>query len=72
MSSLDGFPADGMSSLANDFRLRRRVELEGLTGTVVRLGREAHVPTPIHSTIYALLKPTANTIEKAYLAGRDE
>lgn len=72
MSSLDGFPADGMSSLANDFRLRRRVELEGLTGTVVRLGREAHVPTPIHNTIYALLKPAANTIEMAYLAGRDE
>jgi len=72
MSSLDGFPAGGMSSLANDFRLRRRVELEGLTGTVVRLGREAQVPTPIHSTIYALLKPAANTIEKAYLAGRDQ
>jgi len=72
MSSLDGFPADGMSSLANDFRLRRRVELEGLTGTVVRMGQEAHVPTPIHNTIYALLKPAANTIETAYLAGRDQ
>ena len=67
MSSLDGFPADGMSSLANDFRQGRRVELEGLTGTVVRLGRQAGIPTPIHSTIYALLKPAANTIERAQL-----
>ena len=72
MSSLDGFRGDGMASLANDFWLRRRVELEGLTGTVVRLGLEARVPTPIHRTIYALLKPAANTIEMACLPGRNE
>ena len=66
VSSLDGFPADGMSSLANDFRQGSRVELEGLTGTVVRLGLEAGVATPIHGTMYALLKPAANAIEEAH------
>ena len=58
-SSLDAFPAQGRSSLANDFRAGRPVELEGLTGTVVRLGREYGVPTPVHSAVYALLKPAA-------------
>jgi 2-dehydropantoate 2-reductase len=58
-ASLDAFPARGMTSLANDFKAGRQVELEGLTGTVVRLGREHGVPTPVHSTVYALLKPAA-------------
>ena len=62
-SSLDSFAADGMTILGNDFRAGRPVELEGLTGTVVRIGAEVGVPTPIHSTIYALLKPAALRIE---------
>ena len=52
-----------MTSRGNDFRAGRSVELEGLTGTVVRMGAEVGVPTPIHSTIYALLKPAALRIE---------
>jgi 2-dehydropantoate 2-reductase len=62
-SSLDSFAADGMTSLGNDFRAGRPVELDGLTGTVVKLGAEVGVATPIHSTIYALLKPAALRIE---------
>jgi 2-dehydropantoate 2-reductase len=59
MNSLDKFPAQGLASLAKDFQEGRPVELEGLTGTVVRLGREAGVPTPINDTLYAVLKPWA-------------
>ncbi|HAL46374.1 MAG: 2-dehydropantoate 2-reductase [SAR202 cluster bacterium] len=58
-SSLDAFPAQGRTSLANDFQAGRPVEIEGLTGAVVRLGREHDVPTPVHTTVYALLKPAA-------------
>ena len=65
MTSLDEFPSDGMASLARDFRDGNRVELEGITGTAVRLGKQAGVPTPINSTIYSLLKPAALRIEKA-------
>ena len=65
MTSLDEFPAEGMASLAKDFRDGNRVELEGITGTAVRLGKQAGVPTPINSTIYSLLKPAALRIEKA-------
>lgn len=64
-SSLDAFAADGMTSLANDFAAGRPVELEGLTGTVVRMGEETGVATPIHSTIYALLKPAAMRIQES-------
>ena len=65
MNSLDEFPAEGMASLAKDFRDGNRVELDGITGTAVRLGKQTGVPTPINSTIYSLLKPAALRIEKA-------
>jgi 2-dehydropantoate 2-reductase len=45
------------SSMANDLNAGRRLELESLNGTVVRLGREHGVPTPCNSSIYAALKP---------------
>jgi 2-dehydropantoate 2-reductase len=63
MASLDRFPAQGRASLAKDFLENRPVELEGLTGTVVRLGREARVPTPVNDALYAILKPWAARIE---------
>ena len=66
MAQLDNFPPDGMSSLARGFRDGNRVELEGIIGTVVRMGREAGVPTPVNSTIYGLLKPAALRIEAAF------
>ena len=63
MNALDNFPATGMASLAKDFAENRPVELEGLTGTVIRMGREHGVPTPMNNALYAVLKPRANRIE---------
>ena len=68
MTSLNNFPTEGMSSLAIDVRHGRRMELEGLTGAAVRMGRELGVPTPVNSTIYALLKPVAMRGETAVSA----
>lgn len=65
MASLDRFPAEGRASLAKDFTDGRRVELEGITGTVVRMGREAGVPTPVNDALYAILKPWALRIERS-------
>ncbi len=62
MTFLDNFPDQGLASLAKDFREGKRVELEGLTGTVVRLGQEAGVPTPINDTLYGILKPWATRL----------
>ena len=63
MNALDNFPATGMASLAKDFAEGQPVELEGLTGTVIRMGRQFGVPTPINDALYAVLKPRANRIE---------
>ena len=68
MTALDNFPYEGRASLAKDFAEGRPVELEGLTGTIVRMGREVGVPTPVNDTIYGVLKPWALRIEQA-LAG---
>ena len=62
MHALDNFPATGMASLAKDFAEGRPVELEGLTGAVIRMGRQRQVPTPVNDTLYAILKPRANRI----------
>ncbi|HAI08125.1 MAG TPA: ketopantoate reductase family protein, partial [Dehalococcoidia bacterium] len=43
----------------------RTVELEGITGTLVRLGRENGVPTPVNDALYAILKPWANRIQSS-------
>ncbi len=65
MNALDNFPATGMASLAKDFAENRPVELEGLTGTVIRMGQQYGVPTPVNNALYAVLKPRANRIEAA-------
>ena len=38
----------------------RRLEIETLNGTVVRLGQERGVPTPANFAVYAALKPYAD------------
>ena len=42
-----------------DIERGKPLELEWLSGAVHRLGHEAGVPTPIHSTAYAVLRPLA-------------
>ncbi|HLW59500.1 MAG TPA: 2-dehydropantoate 2-reductase [bacterium] len=44
-------------SMAHDLSLGRRIEVESLNGTVVRLGRARKMITPINFAIYAALKP---------------
>jgi 2-dehydropantoate 2-reductase len=46
-------------SMQRDFEGGRGVELETLTGTVVRRGKAVNVPTPLFSALYAILKAKA-------------
>lgn len=55
----DGLPPDMKASMANDLAAGHRLELPWLSGAVVRIGRQHGVPTPVHSTIFAALKPYA-------------
>jgi 2-dehydropantoate 2-reductase len=63
MDALDRFPGQGRASMAKDFLEGRPVELEGLTGTLIRMGLEVDVPTPVNDFLYAILKPAAVRIE---------
>ena len=49
-------------SMQRDFEAGRRVELETLTGSVVRRGKKVGVPTPIFSALYAILRAKALSI----------
>lgn len=53
-------PADMKASLLFDLEKGNRIEIEGLSGAVARLGEAAGVPTPIHRTVYAALKAYAD------------
>lgn len=57
MTLLDGLPAPMVASMVHDLNAGRRLELDRLGGAVVRLGRALGVPTPVHATLYAVLKP---------------
>jgi len=54
-----GFAPATRPSLLADLEAGRRLELEAMSGTVVRYGRQAGIPTPIHQVVYAALKPSS-------------
>ncbi len=55
-AAIDTNPAEGKASQL-DLENGRPLELDGLSGAVVRLGRELNIPTPVHATVYAAPKP---------------
>jgi 2-dehydropantoate 2-reductase len=55
-----GFPGDMYASMYHDLARGRRMELASLSGLVVCKGREHGVPTPVHETAWACLKPYLN------------
>lgn len=54
---LDRLPEETTSSMQRDIMSGRPSELEAQTGAVVRFGRVTGVPTPVHDSIYAELRP---------------
>lgn len=52
-----GFPPDMTTSMHNDLKRGRRLELEHLSGLIARRGDALGVPTPIHRAAWAGLKP---------------
>ena len=54
---LDALPEETTASMQRDIMAGRPSELEAQTGAVLRLGRKAGVPTPVHDAIYRELLP---------------
>ncbi|HLF20464.1 MAG TPA: 2-dehydropantoate 2-reductase [Bacteroidota bacterium] len=57
IEGLKRFDPNTRSSMYYDLMSEKPMEIEALNGTVVRLGKEIGIPTPIHQTIYASLLP---------------
>jgi 2-dehydropantoate 2-reductase len=55
MAWMSRYPGDTGTSMLQDRRDGRPLELDALTGTVIRLGVEMHIPTPMNCAIRALL-----------------
>ena len=53
--------ATATSSTAQDLARGRPTEIDSLNGYVSRRGRELGIPTPVNSTLYALVKLTEST-----------
>ena len=60
MDFFGSLEASMRGSMYDDLIAGRRLELEVLNGTVVRLADEFGIPTPINFAIYAALKPYLN------------
>lgn len=58
MGLMDSLAPNSTTSLQRDISAGKPSELEAWSGAVVRLGREAGVPTPLHEFIYHSLLPS--------------
>ncbi len=57
LEGLKRFSDDTRSSMYFDLAAGKPLEIEALNGTVVRLGEQLGIPTPIHRVIYSVLLP---------------
>ncbi len=57
LAFVDGMPAESTASMQRDVADGKPSELEAIVGSLVRLGKEAGVPTPAAEFIYAALLP---------------
>jgi len=57
MSFIESLEPTATSSMQRDVASGRPFELEAFSGMILRLGRKFGVPTPVHTIIYALLRP---------------
>lgn len=56
MELIDGFPAEMTASMKVDLERGKPMELPWFSGTIVRLGREHGVPTPVHAHLETVLR----------------
>ena len=64
----DGMAPDSTSSLQRDIMDGKPSELEAQAGAIVRMGREASVPTPVCEMLYSLLLPQERKVRGSITA----
>ena len=60
MTLAKSFPPNNKTSMFQDLEAGRRLEIDYLSGAVVRLGRKKGIETPIHRTAWVAIKPWIN------------
>ena len=60
MALAKSFPPNNKTSMFQDLEAGRCLEIDYLSGAVVRLGREKGIETPIHRTAWVAIKPWIN------------
>ena len=55
LQAFDRLPADYRVSMHTDLELGKPLELDALSGAVVRIGEQVGVPTPVNRLLYSLL-----------------
>ena len=53
--------------MLQDLRLRKRTEIDAITGAIIQMARELDIYTPVSESVYALIK----AIESKYLEEGD-
>jgi len=53
---LEKLPFETTASMHSDFKAGKNTEVQGLTGSVVELGKRHGISTPIYEKVYAELK----------------
>lgn len=64
LAIVDGLEFGATSSMQRDVAAGKRFELEAFSGTIVRLGAELGVPTPVHRALDALLRPALRVAQE--------
>jgi len=72
MRFADGLPHAMKASMLHDLEAGNRLEAPWLSGAVVRMARDVDVPTPVHATLYASLKPYIRGSLTGSKAARDD
>ncbi len=55
--------SDNINSMLQDLRLRKRTEIDAITGAIIQMAKELELYTPVSESVYALIK----AIESKYL-----
>lgn len=59
---LDSFSPYGKTSMLQDVEAKRKTEVDYFSGTVIKLGNQYHVPTPVNHVFYHVIK----SVEQLY------
>ena len=60
---IDGLP-DFQNSMHSDYESGRPTELDAMSGSVIRQGKQIGVQTPIHNYLYSVLLPHKDGVPK--------